>query len=116
MGAPGHGDQAHGEQGHGEQGHDVAARIAQALERALAPIRLDVIDESHKHAGHAHMITRPGTATGVGGTHFQIKVVSEAFKGKSRLDRHRAINALLASEMSVGGVHAIAIDARAPGE
>ncbi len=98
------------------QGHDAAARITQALQQALAPIKLDVIDESHKHAGHAHIITRPGTAEGVGGTHFQIKVVSEAFKGKSRLERHRAINALLASEMSVGGVHAIAIDARAPGE
>lgn len=99
-----------------EQGHDVAQRITQALEQALAPISLQVIDESYKHAGHAHVVSRAGTAEGVGGTHFQINVVSPSFEGKSRIERHRAINAALAPEMGVDGVHAIAIDARAPGE
>lgn len=97
-------------------GHDVAGRITQALKAALSPVSLDVIDESYKHAGHAHVVTRAGTAGGVGGTHFQINIVSEAFRGKSRVERHRAINAALAPEMGEGGVHAIAINARAPGE
>ena len=99
-----------------EQGHDVAQRITQALRNALAPTSLEVIDESYKHAGHAHVVSRPGTAAGVGGTHFQINVVSDAFVGKSRIERHRAINEALAPEMGRDGVHAIAIDARAPGE
>ena len=90
-------------------------RITEKLQAALAPISLEVIDESHKHAGHAHAMTRPGIAQGVGGTHFQIKVVSEAFKGKSRVDRHRTINNLLAAELAES-VHALAIDAKAPGE
>jgi BolA protein len=99
-----------------EAGHDVTGRITQALKTALSPESLEVIDESYKHAGHAHVISRPGTAAGVGGTHFQINVVSEAFRGKSRIDRHRTINAALAPEMGPGGIHAIAINARAPGE
>jgi BolA protein len=99
-----------------DQVDDVAERITQALKQALKPIRLEVIDESHKHAGHAHMMSRPGTAGRVGGSHFQINVVASAFTGKSRIERHRAINAALAPEMGADGVHAIAIDARAPGE
>ena len=99
-----------------ETGHDVAGRITQALRHALAPSHLDVIDESYKHAGHAHMASRPGKAGTIGGTHFQINIVAAAFAGKSRIDRHRAINAALAPEMGPDGVHAVAIDARAPGE
>ena len=98
------------------QGHGVAERIRQTLEGALAPVSLDVIDESHKHAGHAHVVSRAGTAEGVGETHFLIKVVAPGFQGKSRLDRHRTINALIADEMGPNKVHAVAIDARAPGE
>jgi BolA protein len=93
----------------------VGDRIKAKLEAALAPISLQVIDESHKHAGHAHAVMRPGTAHGSGGTHFQVKVVSDAFKGKSRVDRHRAINNLLELELA-NGVHALSIDAKAPGE
>ena len=99
-----------------EQGEAVAQRITQALQRALSPTSLEVIDESYKHAGHAHVVSRAGTAGSVGGTHFQIKVVSPAFAGKSRIERHRAVNEALAPEMGVDGVHAIAIDARAPDE
>ena len=99
-----------------EQGHPVAARIRQALEDALAPTTLEIVDDSHKHASHTHRTARPGGATGTSETHFAIAVVSQAFRGKSRIDRHRIVNALLAAEMGPDKVHALAIDARAPGE
>lgn len=84
-------------------------RIADALTRGLQPLSLEVIDESHHHAGH--MGSRAG-----GETHFRVRVTAEAFAGRSRLDRHRAVNALLADELQPNGVHALAIEARAPGE
>lgn len=86
----------------------VKDRIRKSLQQALDPIALDVIDESHHHAGHA------GSRDG-GETHFKVEVVSRAFVGKSRLDRHRLINGLLAEELK-DHVHALAIVARAPGE
>lgn len=79
--------------------------ITQKLQAGLAPTTLEVIDESHHHAGHA------GWREG-GETHFRIRVTSPAFAGQSRLAMHRAINALLAEELR-GGVHALAIEARA---
>jgi BolA protein len=82
--------------------------ITEKLTRAFAPESLEVADESHLHAGHAGH--RPG-----GETHFRLYIVSEAFRGKSRLERHRTINAALAEELA-GGVHALAIHASAPGE
>ena len=82
--------------------------ITQKLTEAFAPARLEVIDESHQHVGHAGH--RPG-----GETHYRVYIVSEAFQGKSRLERHRMINETLSSELK-GGVHALAIEARAPGE
>ena len=99
-----------------EQGHPVADRMRQLIEDALAPTMLEIVDESHKHASHAHRSARPGGATGSGETHFNIALVSQAFQGKSRIDRHRIVNALLAPEMGPDKVHALAIDARAPGE
>ena len=78
------------------------------LTTAFAPLRLDVIDESHQHAGHAGH--RPG-----GETHFRVYIVSEAFRGKSRVERHRMVNEILSNELR-GGVHALAIHASAPGE
>lgn len=98
------------------QGHPVAGRIRQSLAKALNPSELEVIDESYKHAKHAHVVSRAGSATGPEETHFLIKVVSQAFQGKTRLERHRAINGLIADEMGPDKVHAIAIEARAPGE
>jgi BolA protein len=86
----------------------VRARIEETLNRELDPVRLEVIDESHLHAGHAG--ARPE-----GETHFRVRVVSSAFSGVSRIDRHRRVNALLAGELA-GPVHALAIDARAPEE
>lgn len=96
--------------------HPVAARIRDTLQAALEPSHLDVIDESHKHAKHAGMMERSGTAGGQGETHFRIKVVSAHFEGKSLLERHRSINDLVAGEMGPNKVHAIAIEAKAPGE
>jgi BolA family transcriptional regulator, general stress-responsive regulator len=82
--------------------------ITEKLRKAFAPQSLRVEDESHRHEGHAGH--RPG-----GETHFRLYIVSEAFRGKSRLERHRMINATLADELS-GGVHALAIHAAAPDE
>ena len=89
--------------------------IKAKLQAAFAPDSIEVIDESHKHAGHAHALKRPGAAASAGGTHFHVKVVSEAFKGKGMVERHRAINHLLRAEFAAG-VHALAIEAKAPGE
>jgi BolA protein len=86
--------------------------IAAKLEAALTPVSLDVIDESHQHAGH---MLHPGGVEPRGETHFRVKVQSPAFTGKSRIERHRMINALLAQELA-DGVHALEIVARAPGE
>ncbi len=86
----------------------VKDNISQKLVEAFAPESLDVIDESYLHEGHAGH--RPG-----GETHFRIHIVSRAFEGKSRVERHRMINTLLATELA-GPVHALAIRAAAPGE
>jgi len=81
-------------------------RIRQRLTEAFRPESLEVVDESHLHEGHAGH--RPG-----GESHFRVYIVSEVFLGKSRLDRHRAVNAALAGELA-GPVHALAIHADAP--
>src|SRR5215208_376239 len=82
--------------------------ITEKLTEAFAPASLDVVDESHRHEGHAGH--RPG-----GETHFRVYIVADAFKGKSRIERHRMINTALSGELA-GGVHALAIHAAAPGE
>jgi BolA protein len=82
--------------------------ITATLEERLDPTRLVVEDESHRHAGHA------GWREG-GETHFRIDVVSRAFEGKTRVERHRIVNAALAGAFE-RGLHALAIQARAPGE
>jgi BolA protein len=87
---------------------DTRDTILDKLARAFAPLSLDVIDESHQHEGHAGH--RPG-----GETHFRIYIVSEAFRGKSRIERHRMVNETLAAELK-GGIHALAIHASAQAE
>ena len=82
--------------------------IINKLREAFAPESLDVVDESHLHEGHAGH--RPG-----GETHFRLYIVSQAFEGKSRIERHRMINATLETELK-GSVHALAISAKAPAE
>jgi BolA protein len=93
----------------GEGARPIGTRIAQKLTDALAPTDLVVIDESHHHAGHGHHHHPDGE------THFRVEIVSPAFAGRSRVERHRMVNALLAEELS-GRVHALAITARAPEE
>jgi BolA family transcriptional regulator, general stress-responsive regulator len=82
--------------------------IINKLREAFLPESLDVTDESHLHEGHAGH--RPG-----GETHFRVYIVSPSFEGKSRIERHRMINAALSAELA-SSVHALAIHAQAPGE
>jgi BolA family transcriptional regulator, general stress-responsive regulator len=80
-------------------------RIRRLITEALAPVTLDVIDEGHKHAGHA----------GEGRGHFFARIVSSAFAGKNPIQRHRMVYEAVA-EMMPDGIHALAIEAKAPGE
>jgi BolA protein len=86
----------------------VKSRIEEKLTAVFSPESLRVVDESHLHAGHA--AHRPE-----GETHFRIYLVAAAFTGRSRVERHRLVNEVLAEELS-GPVHALAIHASAPGE
>ena len=85
----------------------VETSIREKLRGAFAPAELKVVNDSHHHAGHA---SSPGT----GESHFSVLVVSDAFAGKSRLERHRMVNAALAEELKT--VHALAISALTPDE
>jgi BolA protein len=89
-------------------GMQTADVITRKLTESFGPQSLEVVDESHHHQGHAGH--RPGRQT-----HFRVYIVSGAFNGKTRLERHRMVNAALAGELA-GGVHALAIHAAAPGE
>lgn len=83
---------------------EIRARLMVSLE----PTRLDVINESHMHAGHRNS---PGT----GESHFRVLIVSPKFAGLSRVARHRLVNETLAGLVG-GKVHALALNAFAPGE
>lgn len=80
--------------------------IREKLTLAFSPEVLQVVNESHQHAGHAGS---PGT----GESHFSVRVVSPAFAGKSRLERHRMVNAVLEEELA-GRIHALAVTAVTP--
>jgi len=86
----------------------VRSMLEDKLRTAFAPEWLEIVDESHRHAGHAGH--RPE-----GETHFRVAIVSAAFAGKSRVERHRLVNAVLAEELA-SRVHALALKASAPGE
>ena len=86
----------------------VKSRIEEKLQKALRPESIRVVDESHLHVGHAGH--RPG-----GETHFRVHIVSPAFEGRSRVDRHRMVNEVLAEELA-GPIHALAVHPTAPGE
>jgi len=86
----------------------VRTSILRKLTDGLQPVTIEVIDESEQHRGHG------GWREG-GETHFRVRLVSESFRGKSRVERHRIVNGLLADELA-GRVHALAITAKAPGE
>jgi BolA protein len=86
----------------------VADRIREKLSAGLQPTRLEIVDDSHKHAGHAG--ARPG-----GESHFTVEVVSAAFEGMGRVERQRLVYRLLEEEMA-GPVHALALRTIAPSE
>ena len=82
-------------------------RMRARLQRELAPSELEIEDESSRHAGHA------GARDGRG--HFRVRIVAAAFAGQSLLTRHRRVYAAL-GELMQTDIHALALDARAPGE
>jgi BolA protein len=86
----------------------VADTIRDKLTERFAPTRLDIVDDSHRHAGHAG--ARPG-----GETHFSVTLVSETFRGINRVARQRLVYQTLADELA-GSVHALALTTLAPDE
>ncbi|BAT07167.1 Os09g0270900, partial [Oryza sativa Japonica Group] len=96
-------------EGNGGLGGGRQERIKESLERGLSPVQLQIEDISHLHKGHA------GVSGSNGETHFNVRVVSEAFQGKSLLKRHRAVYDLLQDELK-NGLHALSIDAKTPSE
>ena len=86
----------------------VKDKITSKLMQAFAPAEIEVVDDSERHRGHS------GYRDG-GETHFNVRIVAEAFAGKSRIERHRMINELLADELA-GPVHALALKAVTPEE
>ena len=86
----------------------VADTMRRKLTETLAPTRLAIIDESHRHAGHAG--ARPE-----GETHFRIEIVSEKFAGLSRIERQRLVHQVLAAELA-GRVHALSLTTKTPEE
>jgi BolA protein len=82
-------------------------QIRQAIETALSPSSLDIVDESHLHAGHA------GARGGLG--HFRVRIVSNAFDGLTLIKRHRLVYSALGDLMTTD-IHALSIDARTPAE
>ena len=86
----------------------IAALIRSKLTVALSPSSLEIVDESHHHKGHAG--ARPN-----GESHFRVEIVSDAFRGKSRIERQRLVYAALAEEMS-HDIHALSLVTRAPGD
>jgi BolA protein len=90
--------------------------IEARLRDVFSPEAITVVDESHLHAGHHHGASEHHAGfDGSAGTHFRVTIVSATFAGLSRVERHRAVNLVLAQELE-SGVHALAIEAKAPGE
>ena len=91
----------------------IATIIREKLTTGLSPVRLEIEDDSARHAGHHHeggMDGRPG-----GESHFNVTVVSTAFEGQGRVQRQRTVNGLLRDELA-GPVHALSIRAQTPAE
>jgi BolA protein len=86
----------------------VTDSLREKLQRGLSPQRLDIVDDSARHAGH-----RPDHPEGE--SHFNVTIVSAEFAGLSRVERQRRVYALLADELA-GPVHALQLTALAPGE
>ncbi len=86
-------------------------RILAAMQ-ALNPLRLELKNDSQKHAGHVEHL---GSAGFTGETHYKLTIVSDRFTGQSRIDRQRMVMDLLKAEFN-SGLHALEIKAKAPGE
>lgn len=86
----------------------VADTMRRKLTERFAPVRLEIVDDSQRHAGHAG--AQPG-----GETHFSVTIVSDAFAGMNRVARQRLVYEALSAEIA-GGVHALALTTLAPGE
>ena len=91
----------------------IASIMREKLTQAFRPTRLELEDDSWRHAGHHHeggMDAQPG-----GESHFNLTIVSDAFAGVGRVQRQRSVNAVLAEELA-GPVHALSIKAQTPAE
>jgi BolA protein len=86
----------------------VADAIRSKLQETFAPERLEVVDDSSRHAGHSG-------ARDAGESHFNVVIVSSVFQGLSRVERQRRVNAALKDQFEAG-LHALSIKASAPGE
>ena len=89
----------------------IATAIKEKLTKAFNPSQLEVIDESHKHAGHAGAQNH-AAEHGAGESHFWVKITSESFAGMSRLEKHRAVMEVLSEEMPK--IHAFRLSAQLP--
>ena len=101
-------DNDHGNGKSDDTGRNMDQVLREKLMIGLKPTRLDVINESELHAGHR---SSPGT----GYSHYRVLIVSQAFEGKSRVERHRMVNEVLSEELP-DKIHAFALKAYAPGE
>jgi BolA family transcriptional regulator, general stress-responsive regulator len=90
----------------------VAEIMRRKLTERFAPARLEIVDDSARHAGH---VGHPGGAGQGGETHFSVTLVSSVFAGMGRVARQRLVYEILAEELA-GGVHALALTTLAPGE
>lgn len=90
-------------------------RIQTILTARFAPSALELKDDSHKHAKHAHRMEQVGHAPDTGETHYRLAMVSAHFVGQSRVARSRAVHEALNAEFK-SGLHALALDLKAPGE
>lgn len=87
----------------------IAQEMQRRLETALSPTRLELVDESERHRGH-------GGYNPEGESHFHVSIEAAAFEGMSRVARQRAVYAAVGDLLTRERVHALSIDARAPGE
>eukprot|EP01102_Stenamoeba_stenopodia_P005471 TRINITY_DN1615_c0_g1_i5.p1 TRINITY_DN1615_c0_g1~~TRINITY_DN1615_c0_g1_i5.p1 ORF type:complete len:109 (+),score=18.09 TRINITY_DN1615_c0_g1_i5:168-494(+) len=85
-------------------------RLQTKITQALNPVSLNIVDESHKHAGHVAMQGKHAAES-----HFNLEIVSQAFEGKSLLARHRMIHDLLADELKTS-IHALSLKTKTPTE
>jgi BolA protein len=92
-----------------QSGPGFVASLERKLRAAFAPRFLEIVNESHLHAGHH------ASFDGRGETHLRVRIVADAFAGMGRLARHRAIHALAGEELAAG-LHALAIEAKSPAE